>query len=302
MNPSVEEALAADDPLAALGVVQLVRGAVEQHLEALHGRRLARCLAGVDVDRGDAGHLRLDLARGGKDVVPRLGLPVCGEPGLGKDVLVVPEGSRVGAVRDAVGLAVGSLRRALRGVDELAPLRPGLEIAVERLEVAGLDVGVDQEGVFVDQVRGGPRRAQHQRELRVVVVLRGHDRQKLHLLAGVVLLEARLHAGQEVGHHLALAELLVGHLDCRAAARAAAGPATGRHDQGECQDSSSDDASSHAILICRMPLPDSCCRMPSPDPCFCRTAARSVGTAAVPVGECLADLSYFVMCFYISGL
>jgi len=149
-------------------------------------------------------------------------------------VLVVPEPSGVGSVRDAIGLAVCSFRRALGGIDELAPRRPLGEVAVQRLEVAGFDVGVDEEGVFVDHVGGGPRRAQHQGELGVVVVLGRDEREELDLLARVRLLELGLHTGQEVGHHLALAELLVGHLDGRVPAGRVAsrgGPAAGRQAQ-----------------------------------------------------------------------
>ena len=157
--------------------------------------------------------LGLDRARGGEDVVPALRLPVRRQPGLREEVLVVVERPGVGAHRDAVELAVRALARALRRLGELAPVGPLAGVVVERREVAGVDVGVDQERVLVEDVGRRRRRPVHQVELGVVVVLVGLDRVELDRHARVRGLVLGLDLGH-VGVHLGEgAELLVGDRD-----------------------------------------------------------------------------------------
>ena len=73
---SVLKALGATDPLVGIGVVQGVLSSVEQHFEALHGGLFATGAACVDVHGDNAGHLFLDGACCGKNLVPVLGLPI----------------------------------------------------------------------------------------------------------------------------------------------------------------------------------------------------------------------------------
>ena len=94
--------------------------------------------------RGDARHLGLDLARRGQHVRPRLRLPIGGEAGFGEDVLVVPEPSGVGAVRDAISLPRPSPRPS-PCLQAGSTRPPGARYLSSSSGGAGLDVGVDQE-------------------------------------------------------------------------------------------------------------------------------------------------------------
>ncbi|OEI67423.1 hypothetical protein Cus16_2855 [Curtobacterium sp. ER1/6] len=246
----VLELLRADDPLLVLveGVAVAVR-AVQEHLEALHGRGLALRLAGVDVERDDVRVLLLERLRRGEHVVPGLRLPRHGETGLLEEVLVVPEGAGVGAHRDAVDLAVVALPGLLRVVVELVPLVPLVRVLVEGQQVAGLGVGLDEEGVLVHDVGGRRGRLVHERELRVVVVALRLDRDegdgsaRVRLLVrGLDLLHLRIEL-------LEGTELLVRDLDRVARGGPRAGT-TRQSDRGDCHGCETGDDSGAAFHRC----------------------------------------------------
>ena len=128
-------------------------------------------------------------------------------------LLVEPQGANVGAVGDPVRPAVERLRRGLRGVLELAPVRPAADPVVQRGQVAGCDVGVDQECVLVAHIGRSTRRAHRQLQLGVVVVLGCGDRLQLHRRLGMGGGELLRPPVEEVCLDLRVAELLEGHLD-----------------------------------------------------------------------------------------
>ena len=149
---------AAGDPLAVL-VLQRLAGAEQQGIVALHGGGLAHRDPGIDLQREAVRIGLLQRPRGGQQLVPAGRLPALGlQPGLREHVAAVVDDADIGALGQAVALALVGHQRLGAGRD-VRPAVPAIDLGpgdlVERLQQAALDEAGDQEAVEAGDVGPG---------------------------------------------------------------------------------------------------------------------------------------------------